>query len=334
MNHKEKQIALLAMVAMGLFAVSETLKIGGVFEFVDEPDPDPTTTPPSPPNETWAVCSSHSDCIKVSDDCCGCGGGGKATSINKDFLSLLNAYHVAECSGIMCATVMSDDPTCVLYEPHCVAQTCVLMDPACNLGLMGCEYGEKIVGWDTGCPIRECKTADEADKEVKLLPDPVCGNYICDPGENCVTCHQDCMVPPTGVQCGSTAYHVCDPTDPDASPDGWVVKYSNPDDVWPINERVCGSDGKTYYTDCFAEMAGVTWVPGPCLDSPDPIPDLDNESDTDTESPSPMEEKEWHVQSTLILPYKNWEVLAAIAVIILIVFKRKPIMRWLKKQSK
>jgi hypothetical protein len=109
----------------------------------------------------------------------------------------------------------------------------------------------------------------------------------------------------------------------------------------------CSTETKTILACEHGCADGVCVVPIDSRDEEhldDPI-QYDDEDDPiqydDEESPTvpiyyttDTEPSDWFQDSTLIPPYKNWEVLAAAAVIILIVFKRKPIMRWLKKQSK
>ena len=69
-------------------------------------------------------CGSDSDCIRVDEDCCGCGHGSTATSINRGY----GWYHEFKLSldgACTCITVVSDDPSC-FSEPQCVNNVCEL----------------------------------------------------------------------------------------------------------------------------------------------------------------------------------------------------------------
>ena len=70
-------------------------------------------------------CTQDSDCVKVSGGCCDCNNGGNATAISKKELDLWTSQITSECENIMCATVISDDPSC-FQEPRCVNNKCVL----------------------------------------------------------------------------------------------------------------------------------------------------------------------------------------------------------------
>ncbi len=70
-------------------------------------------------------CNQDLDCIKVAGGCCDCGGGGNATSINKNFENEWKDKLSNECKGIGCAAVMSDDPTC-FKTAKCIENKCVL----------------------------------------------------------------------------------------------------------------------------------------------------------------------------------------------------------------
>ena len=70
-------------------------------------------------------CSQDTDCIKVAGGCCDCGGGGNATTINKNFESEWKDKLSNKCKDIGCAAVMSDDPTC-FKTAKCVENKCVL----------------------------------------------------------------------------------------------------------------------------------------------------------------------------------------------------------------
>jgi len=71
------------------------------------------------------ICQEDSDCIKVSDGCCGCGGGGTNKAVNK------NTYISPDCEGIGCIMVMSNDWTC-FAKPICQNNKCVLKESFLN----------------------------------------------------------------------------------------------------------------------------------------------------------------------------------------------------------
>jgi hypothetical protein len=67
-------------------------------------------------------CSQDSDCITVKGDCCGCGAGGTATAINKNFEKGWYEKLPKDC---ICIQVMSNHPSC-FKEARCINNKCVL----------------------------------------------------------------------------------------------------------------------------------------------------------------------------------------------------------------
>ncbi|MFH1240466.1 MAG: hypothetical protein V1672_04600 [Candidatus Diapherotrites archaeon] len=74
-------------------------------------------------SENFKLCSDNSDCIVDRGNCCGCGRGGIATAINKNFSE---EWHKI-LGNCMCPSVESNDPTCKA-EPKCVNGKCVLVN--------------------------------------------------------------------------------------------------------------------------------------------------------------------------------------------------------------
>jgi len=66
-------------------------------------------------------CEKDSDCVSVNADCCGCNAGGAETSINKKYQNEWSEK--LNCAGIMCAMVISDDPSC-FSVPACINNKC------------------------------------------------------------------------------------------------------------------------------------------------------------------------------------------------------------------
>jgi hypothetical protein len=84
-----------------------------------------TATPtPEPSNDIWRSCTSHSDCISIRADSCGCSAGGKATAINKRFAEEWEQDHPVR----TCPAVMSADQTCIGVSPRCINNKCQLVN--------------------------------------------------------------------------------------------------------------------------------------------------------------------------------------------------------------
>jgi hypothetical protein len=56
-------------------------------------------------------CTTAEDCELV-DACCGCNAGGKKLAIRKDAIAGFEASRAQRCGEVMCAAVMSQDPSC------------------------------------------------------------------------------------------------------------------------------------------------------------------------------------------------------------------------------
>lgn len=67
--------------------------------------------PPAPITEPADHCTTADDCDLV-DDCCGCNAGGKRIAIRKDRAAGFLASRDQRCAGVMCAQMISTDPTC------------------------------------------------------------------------------------------------------------------------------------------------------------------------------------------------------------------------------
>jgi len=57
-------------------------------------------------------CSEDSDCVRVNAGCCGCGAGGKVMAVHEDNADMWKEDIAKRCAGMMCPTVMSNDPSC------------------------------------------------------------------------------------------------------------------------------------------------------------------------------------------------------------------------------
>ena len=70
-------------------------------------------------------CEEDRECIAVKNGCCGCGGGGEATTINENYSNYWNNKLSSQCEQISCTTVMSNHWTC-FAEPKCINNKCEL----------------------------------------------------------------------------------------------------------------------------------------------------------------------------------------------------------------
>ena len=77
-------------------------------------------------DEDIYICEEDRECVGVSADCCGCGMGGTATTINKDYLNYWGNKLKIECKGIACLAVISKHWTCSA-KPKCVKGRCELI---------------------------------------------------------------------------------------------------------------------------------------------------------------------------------------------------------------
>jgi hypothetical protein len=86
----------------------------------------PTTSDPSSPSQPSAPadpaapagsadppdqCTTGDDCELV-DACCGCNAGGKKIAIRKDAVAAFEATRAQRCGDVMCAQMISQDPSC------------------------------------------------------------------------------------------------------------------------------------------------------------------------------------------------------------------------------
>jgi len=75
--------------------------------------------------ETMKACKEDSDCAPVADGPCGCGGGGKNTAVNKEYVDAYNELRRQQYSGIFCFAVMSNDLSCI-SPPICQDSKCTI----------------------------------------------------------------------------------------------------------------------------------------------------------------------------------------------------------------
>ncbi|HMG56111.1 MAG TPA: hypothetical protein VK601_21580 [Kofleriaceae bacterium] len=66
---------------------------------------------PAPITRPDDSCSTGDDCDLV-DACCGCSAGGKRMAIRRDAVAGFVATHDQRCAGVMCAQMISTDPSC------------------------------------------------------------------------------------------------------------------------------------------------------------------------------------------------------------------------------
>jgi len=93
-------------------------------------------------------CKEDKDCIKVTDGCCGCGGAGRATSINRKYENLWKSYEEDKCRSSVCAASMSHHISC-FSKSACTDNSCSLVideDFLCNsssLLFINCRNGHR-----------------------------------------------------------------------------------------------------------------------------------------------------------------------------------------------
>ncbi|MEK6861726.1 MAG: hypothetical protein AABY07_07185 [Nanoarchaeota archaeon] len=75
---------------------------------------------------TLRTCRIDSDCVKIEADCCGCSAGGKADTINKEYLQDWRDTIAVKCQNIACPAVMSNHWSCTA-EIKCVLNKCNLV---------------------------------------------------------------------------------------------------------------------------------------------------------------------------------------------------------------
>ncbi len=72
-----------------------------------------------------AACKTAADCVAVKADCCDCNNGGSQRAVGKSEAAKLDKALKAKCKGMMCATMISNDPSCG-KKADCVAGACAL----------------------------------------------------------------------------------------------------------------------------------------------------------------------------------------------------------------
>ncbi len=71
----------------------------------------PPPDKPVPITEPATDCTTADDCDLV-DACCGCNAGGKRLAIRKDAVAGFMASREQRCANVVCAQVISTDPSC------------------------------------------------------------------------------------------------------------------------------------------------------------------------------------------------------------------------------
>jgi hypothetical protein len=69
-----------------------------------------------------ALCKTSADCFVVTADCCDCNHGGSLVAVGK---AEHDAAKKRKCGGVMCAEMMSNDPSCGGHA-ECVSGHCAL----------------------------------------------------------------------------------------------------------------------------------------------------------------------------------------------------------------
>jgi hypothetical protein len=72
-----------------------------------------------------AECQSDTDCVLVTDGCCGCNEGGKQRAIPRRARDKYEKKRQSICKKTMCPQLMSEDQTCV-SRAVCKEKTCAL----------------------------------------------------------------------------------------------------------------------------------------------------------------------------------------------------------------
>ncbi|HEU4731945.1 MAG TPA: hypothetical protein VFT22_28815 [Kofleriaceae bacterium] len=92
--------------ALAALAVLATLA-GAACGSRSAPAPDRPATTTEPDDR----CHAADDCELV-DACCGCNAGGKRIAIRKDAVAAFEASREQRCADVVCAQVISTDPSC------------------------------------------------------------------------------------------------------------------------------------------------------------------------------------------------------------------------------
>jgi hypothetical protein len=67
---------------------------------------------PKKPAPDTAECHDDTDCVLVTDGCCGCNEGGKQRALPKNARDNYEKKRHAMCKSTMCPQLMSEDKTC------------------------------------------------------------------------------------------------------------------------------------------------------------------------------------------------------------------------------
>jgi hypothetical protein len=72
------------------------------------------------------ACKAASDCVLVTDGCCGCNEGGKQRAIPARAREAYEKKRKALCRSTMCPALMSEDPSCLSGQAVCKEGKCAL----------------------------------------------------------------------------------------------------------------------------------------------------------------------------------------------------------------
>jgi hypothetical protein len=70
-------------------------------------------------------CKVNSDCTRVAGGCCGCGGGGADSAINRQYTVVWSRHLTDACKELACIAMMSNHWTCKA-TPICEQGQCTL----------------------------------------------------------------------------------------------------------------------------------------------------------------------------------------------------------------
>jgi hypothetical protein len=94
----------------------------------DPPPAKPPEPTPEPAHDLYVVdadqaCTANADCALITKDCCGCQSGGSQVGVRRDRLAALGERRRPICQGMVCASFMSDDPSCTATRARCEMPT-------------------------------------------------------------------------------------------------------------------------------------------------------------------------------------------------------------------
>jgi hypothetical protein len=101
-------------LAVALFAAFAAIGCGSKAPSSDKPASaagDPAGDPAAGAGAPADSCTAAEDCALV-DACCGCSAGGKKIAIRKDAVTAFESTREQRCGEVMCAQMMSQDPSC------------------------------------------------------------------------------------------------------------------------------------------------------------------------------------------------------------------------------